>query len=156
MWAGLTIISQIRYAHYFESYLRRLKQGIACEVRETHSPAISLLSVAMHHTTPQMSASELTVQVAVRAEEDHNEHPVYFSSDFETSAKLSHNDTEWAISLAQHVTGGVRAAGDIKVQIFRTVKGLTGAKLDPLLHTWVHSQFMEDPPDMMAGRTRSV
>ena len=64
---------------------------------------------------------------------------------------MAHLETEWGISLDKHVPGGVRAAGDIKVQIFRVIKGLTGTKSDPLLHTWMHSQFMEDPPDMMAG-----
>lgn len=148
---GLTIISQIRYAHYFECYLRRLKLGDACEVRETQSPAISVLSVALHHITREMSASDLIAQVAVRAEQDHNEHAIYCSSAFEASAKMAHLETEWGISLDKHVPGGVRAAGDIKVQIFRVIKGLTGTKLDPLLHSWMHSQFMEDPPDMMAG-----
>ena len=37
---GLTIISQIRYAHYFEKYLARLKSGEDCRVSETQSPAV--------------------------------------------------------------------------------------------------------------------
>jgi hypothetical protein len=39
-------------------------------------------------------------------------------------------------------------AGDFKIQLFD--------KQNPLCHVWVHSQFMQDPPDNMAGVCTSL
>ncbi|KAJ1484027.1 protein-tyrosine phosphatase-like protein, partial [Baffinella frigidus] len=40
---GLTIISQIRYAHYFEEQLRRLQSGQDCPTVQSASPALRLI-----------------------------------------------------------------------------------------------------------------
>ena len=150
---GLTILSQIRYAHYFEKYLARVKSAIICPVNESESPAIAILAVALHGI-PCHSAEgfEGFFQIAVRSEDDHEEYVIYKSR----SSCLSTKDAVWYLELNKDVLGnsnqgisGVRVAGDIKVQVCRQMSGIAGSKETPLCHTWMHSQFMEDPPDIM-------
>lgn len=55
---GLTIISQIRYVHYFEELLRRRKSGEQLRVTENKSQALRLLRVRMH-TIPHMDRDQV-------------------------------------------------------------------------------------------------
>ena len=143
---GLTIISQIRYAHYFEKYLRRLKQGENCPV-EQESPAIAIFGVSIHGIT-RTSHCEPALVISVQSSAVQGECVVFKSSDYEPSQQADKQNQQWKLSLSKHVPGGVRVAGDIKIQLFN--------KQNPLCHVWVHSQFMQDPPDNMAGVCTSL
>ena len=144
---GLTIISQIRYAHYFEKYLRRLKQGEDCPVQEPESPAVAIFGVSMHGI-PRTSHCELALVISVRSSADQKEYVVFTSRDYEPPKQANENNQQWKLSLSKHVPDGVRVAGDFKIQVFD--------KQNPLCHVWVHSQFMQDPPDNMAGVCTSL
>jgi len=146
---GLTIISQIRYAHYFEQYLRRLKQGAVCHVTEPEAPAIAIFSVSIHGI-PRTSngGCEPSLVIAVRRDEDHEEYVVFKSRDYEAPKHVEQRDRQWQLFLSKHVSGGVRVAGDIKIEVVERHKSLC--------HVWVHSQFMQEPPDAMAGVSRSL
>jgi len=154
---GLTIISQIRYAHYFEKYLERLQKGEDCPVRESESPAVAIVAVVMH-TIPRISGGgcEPSLRIGVRCEEDHEEHIVFNSSDHVTTRKLGSDDEEWWCRPADHVQRGVRVAGDIVIRVMNDTSRLGGVKTAPIFHTWLHSQFMEHPPDSMAGMSRAL
>ena len=157
---GLTIISQIRYAHYFEEYLRRLKRGFDCPIREKESPAIQLLSVSMHGCpTTSGGGCEPSLVVSVRSQDDNDESVLFSSRDHAPTERLKGRqlaDRSWSLQLHKYVDGGLRCAGDIKLRIDDTVPGLTGAKAKPICWVWVHSQFMQQPPDSMAGRARAL
>jgi hypothetical protein len=144
---GLTIISQIRYAHYFEQYLRRLKQGQDCPVEEQESPAVAIFGVSMHGI-PRTSRCEPALVISVRSSADLEERVVFKSRDYEPPQQVDKHNQQWKLSLSKHVPGGVRVAGDFKIQLFD--------KQNPLCHVWLHSQFMQDPPDNMAGVCTSL
>ena len=150
---GLTILSQSGYAHYFEKYLARVKSEIKCPVNESESPAIVVLAVALHGI-PCHSAEDFKgfFQIAFRSDDDHEEYVIYRSR----SCILSTMDALWYLELNKDVLGhsnegisSVRVAGDINVQVCMQTSGIAGSKETPICHTWMHSQFMEDPPDIM-------
>jgi protein-tyrosine phosphatase len=188
---GLTILSQIRYAHYFEKCLARIKSGVECPVSETQSPAIVILAVAMHGM-PSFSSNEpeVLLQIVVRSEDDHEEYVIYKSQPCSLNSKgrvwyLEPNKNVFTrlhpdqnaynnmskfqnmkndANIANERTtgnspelvsqapdnegrvGGVRVAGDIKFEFCRQ---MSGSKQKYLCHTWTHSQFMDDPPNIM-------
>ena len=139
---GHTIITQIRYAHYFEKYLMRIKEGDACAVNESESPAVSIMLVSIHGV-PRFTGGgiEPSVQIGVRAESDHKEYWLYKSH---VAARISADDRDWTLE----VEGGIRVAGDIKIQVSN--------KVSRICHVWCHSQFMEQPPDEMGGVSRRL
>ena len=77
---GLTITSQIRYAHYFEEQLRRIKGGHApVQVEQPCAPAVKLHRVRMH-TMPHLGgngAGDLGATVLVKSEVDHLPYAVF-------------------------------------------------------------------------------
>ena len=154
---GLTIISQIRYTHYFETYLQRLKDGVDCPVGEKDSPAVAICSVVMHGI-PRHGGSGCAplLRISVRHELDHEIYTLFQSSDHTSCPRLKVQDGKWALPVNKFVKGGVRVAGDIQVQISNETQHIGGTKEAPLCWVWVHSQFMQDPPDMMAGKSQQL
>jgi hypothetical protein len=140
---GLTIISQIRYAHYFEEQLRRIKNQRAVRVDQPGATAVVLYRVRMH-TIPHLGGDgscDPGGTVEVKSEVDHLPHAVFESQsnrrasgerlrarDSGMRARLSVDVTKQCgsamdlpaeykdISLSAEPGVGTRVAGDFKVR----------------------------------------
>jgi len=140
-------------------------------VTETLSPAITLLAVEMNKIPCYHgSGCEPSLRVAVRNEADHIEYVLFSSKAFEVPRKMKADEEGgWYLSLVNIVDdgskngvvssridghAGIRVAGDIKIIINHNISTLMGSKEEHVLHVWVHSIFMETPPDQMAGVAR--
>jgi len=110
------------------------------------------------HGVPRVSGGgcEPVLNIAVRSERDHEEYIVFKSLDHVAPPKLTSTDVDWLFYTNKYGDGGIRAAGDVKVQVLNQSIGIGGAKQTPIFHTWAHSQFMEDPPDEMSGVSRRL
>ena len=80
---GVTITSQIRYAHYFEEQLRQIKHG-QDTVKAEHNlaPAVLIHWVRMH-TVPHFNSDggcSPSVTIEVKSEVDHESYTVFQSS----------------------------------------------------------------------------
>lgn len=150
---GLTIISQIRYAHYFEEQLRRLKNGQHCCVTEQSSPAVLLQCIRLL-TVPHFERDggcTPALVVSVKAEYDLEEHEI-FHSDSQKSVHVKGSDKKVDLSLP---SGGFRVAGDVHIVIWNDSHGLL-AKSAKICHFWIHTSFLQHPPSEMAGKAKEM
>jgi hypothetical protein len=98
------------------------------------------------------------VVVSVRSHEDHEEYVIFDSRLFASTEHITSKgyQDKWELRVDKHIKGGIRVAGDIKVQIDDTISGLAGARQYPICWAWVHSQFLKEPPDHMGGVSRAL
>ena len=83
---GVTITSQIRYAHYFEEQLRQIKQGQdtvnGVKAEQNLAPAFLIHRVRIH-TTPHFNsdgACSPSLTIEIKSELDHEAYTVFQSS----------------------------------------------------------------------------
>jgi hypothetical protein len=146
---GVTITSQIRYAHYFEEQLRRIKHvQDTVKAEQNLAPAVLIHRVRMH-TIPHFNSDggcSPALTIEVKSEVDHETYSIFQSSSVSPArAAASPRDAsmrsrgsfekmrmigsmDGMVSLdsidvpAEPVPGvGTRVAGDVKVRKFVTL-----------------------------------
>lgn len=149
---GLTIISQIRYVHYFEELLRRRKSGEQLRVTENKSQALRLLRVRMH-TIPHMDRDQGCdpyYSVSIVSEDDHEMYEIYASKEHEAVEHIKSSVGHWDSDFEGGM--GLRVAGDVHFE-FRDQDLLSSERM---FSFWLHTHFCMRPPSDMGGKARKL
>lgn len=149
---GLTIISQIRYAHYFGEQLRRMKHGgLPYNVSESDSPAFILRRIDMlsiPHFDRDGGCNPF-VNVYIKSEEDSECFSVYDST--ERHGKTEHvkpSQKRWSHMIPKD---GQRIWGDVRFVVSNADTFFTPKSMFSM---WIHTQFVTHPPPEMCGKSR--
>ena len=153
---GLTIISQIRYAHYFAELLRRVHVGVECPTTQSTAPAVRLHAAIVSTSPAGEGKGQLFLTAGVRSDKDFDEHELFSSRSVATGPAVA--SAHWG---ARFGTGpfhedpeeGLRVAGDIHVGLH--VGGNWGNS-KRICHLWIHSSFLVAPPSEMCGTVRRL
>ena len=149
---GLTIISQIRYAHYFGEQLRRMKYGgLPYNVSESESPAFTLRRIdllAIPHFERDGGCNPF-VNVYIKSEEDSECFSVYDST--ERCGKAEHikpSQKRWSHTIPKD---GQRIWGDVRFVVSNADSFFAPKSMFSM---WIHTQFVTKPPPEMCGKSR--
>jgi hypothetical protein len=182
---GLTITSQIRYTHYFEEQLRRIKNGREpVQTTQDCAPAILLHRVRLH-TVPHFNGDgcwDPSLTIEVKSEKDHVAYPVFRSADrgksrpsgdmMQSSSSLRSTMDATRRGSSEKLRPSLDAASrvdfiDVLAESLPGIGTRVAGDMCLTLHTdegrskamcffWLHSAFLTAPPPGMGGVARPL
>eukprot|EP00291_Cryptomonas_curvata_P017130 CAMPEP_0172171826 /NCGR_PEP_ID=MMETSP1050-20130122/12107_1 /TAXON_ID=233186 /ORGANISM="Cryptomonas curvata, Strain CCAP979/52" /LENGTH=1269 /DNA_ID=CAMNT_0012843299 /DNA_START=441 /DNA_END=4250 /DNA_ORIENTATION=- len=182
---GLTITSQIRYTHYFEELLRRIKHGREpVQTTQACAPAILLHRVRLH-TVPHFNGDgcwDPFLTIEVKSEKDHGAYPVFRSADrsksrppgemMQSSSSLRSTLDASRRGSCEKLRPSLDAASrvdfiDVLAESLPGIGTRVAGDICLTLHTdearskamcffWLHSAFLTAPPPGMGGVARPL